>query len=106
MVFPLSTAIIDGMIILTGKNLFIIPIAVIMESIKIKPEMVNTVQWYTSSQSADSYTHISLASVFDIKKEKGEIATIVESSNREKYAIVLIVLSKWCYKIARARFRT
>ena len=111
MVFPLSTAIIDGMIIRTGKNLFIIPIAVIMESIKIKPEMVNTVRSGTQVLNLrdEVIPMISLASVFDIKEaEKGEIATIVESSNREKYAIVSDeVLSKneIVIKSLGARFR-
>ena len=111
MVFPLSTAIIDGMIIRTGKNLFIIPIAVIMESIKIKPEMVSRVRTGTDvlNLRGEVIPMISLASVFDIKEaEKGEIATIVESSNREKYAIICDeVLSKneIVIKSLGARFR-
>jgi len=41
--FPLSTAIIDGMLVRTGTIVFVIPIASIVESLKVKKEQVHKV---------------------------------------------------------------
>lgn len=41
--FPLSTAIIDGMVTRIGENLFILPISSVIESMKVLPSMIQTV---------------------------------------------------------------
>jgi len=41
--FPLSTAIIDGMVIRIGENLYILPISSVIESMKVIPSMIYTV---------------------------------------------------------------
>lgn len=43
LVFPLSTAIIDGMITRTGENLIVIPVSSIIETLKIERGMLNSV---------------------------------------------------------------
>lgn len=43
LIFPLSTAIIDGMITRTGENLIVIPVSSIIETLKIEQGMLNSV---------------------------------------------------------------
>lgn len=111
LVFPLSTAIIDGMIVRTGPNMFIIPIAVIMESLKIKDENISRVRNGTTvlDLRGEIIPMISLASVFKIKNAgPGNMATIVENSNREKFAVIsdeILSKNEIVIKTLGARFR-
>jgi two-component system, chemotaxis family, sensor kinase CheA len=89
--FPLSTAIIDGMLTRTGGNIFIIPIASIIESLKVKDEQIHQVA--TGVQVLDLRGRmipiIRIAEIFEMKQsQKGTIATIVENVNGEQFAIM------------------
>jgi two-component system chemotaxis sensor kinase CheA len=89
--FPLSTAIIDGMLTRTGENIFIIPIASIIESFKVKEEQVHQVA--TGIQVLDLRGRmipiIRIAEVFNITESgQGNIATIVENVSGEQFAVM------------------
>ncbi len=111
LIFPLSTAIIDGMIVKTGPNMFIIPIAVIMESLKVKDANISRIRDGTSvlDLRGEIIPMISLASVFEIPGAgSGNMATIVENSNREKFAIMsdeILSKNEIVIKTLGARFR-
>lgn len=111
LIFPLSTAIIDGMIVRSGPNMFIIPIAVIMESLKVKEENISRIRNGTTvlDLRGEIIPMISLASVFEIKEAgQGKMATIVENSNREKFAIIsdeILSKNEIVIKTLGARFR-
>ncbi len=89
--FPLSTAIIDGMLTRTGDNIFIIPIASIIESLKVKDEQIHLVA--TGVQVLDLRGRmipiIRIAEIFDMAQtEVSTIATIVENVNGEQFAVM------------------
>jgi Chemotaxis protein histidine kinase and related kinases len=89
--FPLSTAIIDGMLTRTGDNIFIIPIASVIESFKVKEEQIHQVA--TGVQVLDLRGRmipiISIAEVFNMDNAgAGNIATIVENVNGEQFAVL------------------
>ena len=89
--FPLSTAIIDGMLTRTGGNIFIIPIASIIESLKVKEEQIHQVA--TGVQVLDLRGRmipiIRIAEIFDMpQSEASTIATIVENVNGEQFAVM------------------
>lgn len=89
--FPLSTAIIDGMLTRTGGNIFIIPIASIIESLKVKEEQIHQVA--TGVQVLDLRGRmipiIRIAEIFDmVQTEASTIATIVENVNGEPFAVM------------------
>lgn len=44
LVFPLNVAIVDGMVLRSGKDIFIVPISEIIECIQISPDSVETVK--------------------------------------------------------------
>lgn len=91
MFFPLSTAIIDGMVVRTGRNIFIIPISLIIESLQITDENVNKIREDVSvlNLRGSIIPLVSIQRVFGIPDAgPGKMATIVENSNRERFAII------------------
>jgi two-component system, chemotaxis family, sensor kinase CheA len=89
--FPLSTAIIDGMLTRTGKNIFIIPIASIIESLKAKEEQIHQVATgvLVLDLRGKMIPVISMAEVFGIPDAgEGKIATIVENVSGERFAVM------------------
>jgi two-component system, chemotaxis family, sensor kinase CheA len=89
--FPLSTAIIDGMLTKTGGNIFIIPIASIVESLKVKAGQVHKVAEgvYVLDLRGRMIPVIRLADIFRMEKAgSGEIATIIENAGREQFAVL------------------
>lgn len=111
MFFPLSTAIIDGMAVRTGKNIFIIPISLIIESLRIKDENVNKIREGVRvlNLRGDIIPLISIEKVFGVPDAgAGQMATIVENSNRERYAIIsdeIIAKREIVIKSLGAKFR-
>jgi len=89
--FPLSTAIIDGMLTRTGKNIFIIPIASIVESLKVKKEQLHKVADKTDVLDLRGriFPVLRTAEIFGIQDAgPGDIATIVEDSAGGRYALI------------------
>jgi two-component system chemotaxis sensor kinase CheA len=109
--FPLSTAIIDGMTVRTGSNIFIIPLPVIIESVKIDRSSVNKIREGVEilNLRGQIIPLIKLEAVFAIPDAgDGLMATIVENSNRERYAIVsdeILAKREIVIKSLGARFR-
>jgi two-component system, chemotaxis family, sensor kinase CheA len=89
--FPLSTAIIDGMLTRTGKNIFIIPIAAIVESLKVKEGQIHKVAEKTDvlNLRGRMLPVIRMSEVFGIAGAgSGEIATVVEDSAGGQFALM------------------
>ncbi|HAH61591.1 MAG TPA: hypothetical protein DCL73_05795 [Treponema sp.] len=89
--FPLSTAIIDGMLIRTGENIFIIPISSIIESFKVKEEQIYQVAAgvHVLDLRGKMIPIIRIAEVFNMTNAgEGKIATIVENVSGEQFAVM------------------
>jgi two-component system, chemotaxis family, sensor kinase CheA len=89
--FPLSTAIVDGMLTRTGKNILILPAASVLESLKVKEGQIRKVAAGTDvlDLRGRMLPVIGIADVFGIEGAgKGEIATVVEDSSGEEYALL------------------
>jgi two-component system chemotaxis sensor kinase CheA len=89
--FPLSTAIIDGMLTRTGENIFIIPVTSIVESLKVKKEQLYKVAGNIDvlNLRGKIFPVIRMAEVFKIAEARsGEIATVVEDSSGGQYAFM------------------
>lgn len=89
--FPLSTAIIDGMLTRTGENIFIIPISSIIESFKVKEEQIHQVATgvHVLDLRGKMIPIIRIAEVLDITNAgQGKIATIVENVSGEQFAVM------------------
>lgn len=94
LVFPLSTAIIDGMITRVSDNLFVFPISSIIESIKIRPDMLHSVskKVEVANVRGDSIPLIRMHQNFGIDEQAGlppSIGLICESSDQRKFMFVL-----------------
>ncbi len=108
---PLSTAIIDGMTIRVGKNIFILPISVIIESLKLKPgmtrELIKGVE--VLQLRGETIPIIHLSKVFGIENAgSGAVVTIVENNLKEHFAIAsdeIIAKREVVIKSLGARFR-
>ncbi len=88
--FPLSTAIIDGMTVRSGENIFIIPIAAIIESLKLHKDQVHKVATGINVMDLreNMFPILSLSEIFNIQtSQPEEIVTIVENVNKERFAI-------------------
>ena len=109
--FPLSTAIIDGMTVRTGENIFIIPITAIVESLKLTNTQVHKVATgvHVLDLRGEMIPIISLAEAFGIQDAgPGLMATIVENANKERFAITsdeILAKREVVIKTLGARFR-
>ncbi len=89
--FPLSTAIIDGLLVKTGENIFIIPVNSVIESFKIEINQIDLVAsgLRVLNIREEVLPVISIANVFNIAVKKQEIiATIIENAEKEKFALL------------------
>lgn len=89
--FPLSTAIIDGMMTRTGKNIFIIPIASVVESLKAEKEQIHKVTNGVDvlDLRGKMIPVIRIAELFDMEGAgRGDIATVVESEGGSRFALM------------------
>lgn len=93
LIFPLSTAIIDGMITRVSKNYFIFSIGSVIESIKITPSMITSVNGKVEVGllRGESIPVIRMHEVFNIPytETKPIIGVICETSDRRKFMFVL-----------------
>jgi two-component system, chemotaxis family, sensor kinase CheA len=93
LIFPLSTAIIDGMVVNIEDNNYIIPIASIIQSLKIKPEMIFTVNESIEviKIREEVIPIINLKEIFEIPQVTGTntIGIIVENSSSKKFIILV-----------------
>ncbi|HBD93614.1 MAG: hypothetical protein A2015_14810 [Spirochaetes bacterium GWF1_31_7] len=88
--FPLSTAIIDGMIVRIEDSLFIIPISSMIESIKCNPiniHPVNTISIYKLRD--EIFPIIDLKKILGIDQVDGknDIGIVVESSTTKRFLL-------------------
>jgi len=89
--FPLSTAIIDGMLTRTGKNIFIIPIASIIESLKVRDGQIHKVAEGIDvlDLRGKMIPVLRMAEVFGIPEAgSGNIATVVETGEGQQFALM------------------
>ncbi len=94
LIFPLSTAIIDGMIVRSMQNLFIFPISAVVESLKVTPSMISTVNG--SIEVCDLRGEVVLLLRLDEilgmrRREEAPfmIGVVVENSDRRKFMILV-----------------
>ncbi len=89
--FPLCTAIIDGLWVRAGKNIFIIPVNSVIESFRIEKEQIYQISSDKSVLNirGEILPVISIANIFDISLTGGEIiATIIENAEKEKIILL------------------
>jgi len=87
--FPLSTAIIDGMAVRSGQNIFIIPVGSVEESLKAGAgQILNVAEGVeVLNLRGKMIPVIRLSEVFGTGG-RGETATIVENVDGEEYAVM------------------
>jgi two-component system, chemotaxis family, sensor kinase CheA len=114
LVFPLSTAIIDGMITRVRENLFVFPIGSIVESVKVQSSLVTTINGdvEVANLRGETIPILRLHDIFDISEEDPDgirIGIICETTDRRKFMLVVDeILSKRevVIKSLGTRFRT
>lgn len=94
LIFPLSTAIIDGMITRVSDNLFIFPISSVVESIKITKDMISSVNKRVNIANlrGESIPVISMHNSFGVapvKDSPPQIGVVCENSELKKFMFVL-----------------
>ncbi len=98
MIFPLSTAIIDGMIVKSGGTHFVIPVANVIESLRLEKESIHTVK--NAVEVIDLREEIipivRLNEFFERDgngegdgREKRLVSVIVENNEQKKTALLL-----------------
>ncbi len=96
LIFPLSTAIIDGMIIKSSGDFYIIPVSQIIESLKVTSGMINTINGREEviNLRGEIIPVINLSRYFNRQiaaaGDRAEIlGVIVENSDNKKYALIV-----------------
>ncbi len=114
LLFPLSTAIIDGMITRVGSNLFVFPIGSVVESIKIRKDLLSTVNGYVevANLRGETIPALRMHELFDIPDDDPagvHIGVVCEASDRRKFMMILdevIAKREVVIKSLGNRFRT
>lgn len=99
LVFPLSTAIIDGMIARIGRNQFVFPISSVYESMKIDAARISTINGCAEvfSLRGDLIPLVRMGAVLGIDGDSpgDAIGLVVECSDQRRYVVAVDeVLSK------------
>ncbi len=93
LVFPLSTAIIDGMIIRVGPHVLILPIASVVESLKLQGSALASVSacMEVLNLRGDAIPVIRMREVLGIgdSSADGSIGVVVENSESRKFVLVV-----------------
>jgi two-component system chemotaxis sensor kinase CheA len=95
LMFPLSTAIIDGMIVKTGPTYFVIPVSHIVESLKIEDTMLTNIENKASviSLRGEIIPVIHMNRFFNMKHEENKngrrLGVIIENNDKRKYAFIV-----------------
>jgi Chemotaxis protein histidine kinase and related kinases len=92
--FPLSTAIIDGMITRVGENLFVFPIGSVIESIKIQSSLISTVHGSVevANLRGETIPVVRMHEVFGIPDNDPDgirIGVVTENSEGRKFMLIL-----------------
>ena len=114
LVFPLSTAIIDGMITRAGENIFVFPIGSVVESIKIGSGLLTTItgDMEVANLRGETIPVLRMHDLFGISEDDPDgirIGVVCETSDRRKFMMVLdevIAKREVVIKSLGARFRT
>lgn len=94
LIFPLSTAIIDGMIARVSDSLFVFPIGSVIETIKMREEMISSVAGKVSVANlrGESIPVVSMHEAFGIPRansRQADIGIVCETSDRRKFMFTL-----------------
>jgi len=94
LVFPLSTAIIDGMITRVSDSLFVFPIGSVIESIKILKGMISSINGKVevANLRGESIPVIRMHEAFGIPEnaeQPASIGVVCETSDRRKFVFIL-----------------
>ncbi len=94
LLFPLSTAIIDGMISRVGENLFIFPIGSVIESFKVDKNAFSSVHKQTELlvHREESIPVLRMHKLFGIEPDSDRepsIGIVCEASDQKKYLFLL-----------------
>lgn len=94
LVFPLSTAIIDGMITRVGDNLFIFPIGSVVESMKVLPDQISTVNGRVEvvDLRGEAILVLRMHDIFEMTPPaEGAllIGMVVENSDKRKFMLLV-----------------
>jgi two-component system chemotaxis sensor kinase CheA len=101
LIFPLSMAIIDGMIVTVGNSFLVIPVSNIIESLSLEEKMIHTVKNKVKviDLRGEIIPVIELVEYFKLSTAERSninytVAVIVESSNRKFALIVDEIIAK------------
>jgi two-component system chemotaxis sensor kinase CheA len=93
LIFPLSTAIIEGMLVRLGSNTFIIPIASIIESVSLKRAAISEIAPGTEVMTVrgEVIPLIRLAQAIGLEgvEDSGGVAVIVENADKRKFTLMV-----------------
>jgi two-component system, chemotaxis family, sensor kinase CheA len=93
LIFPLSTAIVDGMLVRFAGGTFVVPIASIIESISVKPASLSSVapgvEVITVRQEPIPFIRLAQALGFEGAQGKENVAVIVENAEKRKFALAV-----------------
>lgn len=94
LIFPLSTAIIDGMITRVEENMFIFPISSVIESLKVTPDMISTVNGLIEvcDLRGEVVLLLRLDEILGMRKAiepEFQIGVVVENSDKRKFMILV-----------------
>lgn len=96
LVFPLSTAIIDGMIVRTHQSHFIVPVSNVIESVKVEDGMISRVKGQVEVLNLREVIIPVISThqyFFDDKvswnKNKRKLAIIVQNSIKKQFALLV-----------------
>ncbi len=94
LIFPLSTAIIDGMITRNLDNTFIFPIASVVESLKVEPSMLSSVNGAVEvcDLRGEPILVLRMDQVFSMDRPEPPpflIGVVVENTDKRKFMILV-----------------
>lgn len=94
LIFPLSTAIIDGMITRAGDNLLVFPIGSVVESLKITADMIHSVRGSAEviDLRGEVLPVIRMHQALGIPEEEDRgwhVGIVTEKSDRSRYLLIL-----------------
>jgi len=98
LIFPLSLAIIDGMVIKSADNFYILPVSDIIESVKLKPGMIVGIENRASiiHLREEIIPAINIGDFFGYSKdaENCAIAVIVHNDDKKYGLLIDDIISK------------
>jgi two-component system chemotaxis sensor kinase CheA len=92
MIFPLNTAVIDGVLVRVGSTNYVVPVSAVVESIRLTSGRVDTVAGSASvfQLRDETLPIISLHRVLQTRSGAGEpVGVVVENTDKRKFVLLV-----------------